>query len=496
MTAIIKKGENILLSKLVPDLKEIIVAVKWLNKANDSTKFAIDCSAFLLTEQNKIRQDEDFIFYNQPLSTDNAVILKNNLFKVDLAKIPNEIHKISFVLTLHEAKQHQHYFGLLDKIIIELFNFTDKQKIASYTVEDARSEIAIILGFIYRYQTEWKFRAVGQGYNDGLGVLAKNFGVTIAEEIAEQNSPEKKDVLPLKNNTIQESAVNEKSKLVNKKANNRAKLKLDELQQDSPATINGEKNAVVDIHNTDMMTKQAHYEPIVQWLKLKMIEAEVNEAAMDTSGFFDEIAIVLGDNYDLLKIVSNTIKRRQVNKKTAYINLHEHSPLAIGSIKKFCKQLYDFSFVAKYFYNSQDNKIILHLQSAVKITNFFNGEWLEWYAVMKIAKLCHEKNIPFSCTRNMLISMPNESHYEIDVFFLINEIPLFIECKSGEYRQFIDKYSRLRKKLAIPKPYFLFLTLGTENEHNQGLTAMFDITFINEKSLLAYVIDIFLKKKD
>lgn len=253
----------------------------------------------------------------------------------------------------------------------------------------------------------------------------------------------------------------------------------------------------LDIHNTDFMTKEDHYEPIVQWFKNKDFVTEVNPDAMDTSGFFDEVAVELGDNYELLKIVSNTIKRRQVDKRTAYINFENcnYNPQQIESIKKFCKQLYKYSFVAKYLYNSEENKIILHLQSAVKIVNFFNGEWLEWYAFMKIAKFCHERKINFACTRNIIISLPDESKYELDVFCLIDGMPLFIECKSGEYRGFIDKYSRLRRKMLIDKPYFWFLISGETDEQLKGLTAMFDITFINEKMLNDYCDDVFVKKK-
>ena len=246
-----------------------------------------------------------------------------------------------------------------------------------------------------------------------------------------------------------------------------------------------------------MMTKTDHYAPIVGWLQRKNIQAEVNEAAMDTSGFFDEIALELGDNYELLKRVSDTIKRRQLGKyDKAYIDLSRDNPENIKSIQKFCQQLYDYAFVAKYFYLSKDKKAVLHLQAATKIINFFNGEWLEWYAVMKIAELCHERKINFSCTRNMMIYLPNDNNkYEIDVFFLIDNLPLFIECKSGEYREFIDKYSRLRKKLSMPKPYFLMLTSGVSDEQVKGLTAMFDISFLNEKMLLDYVIEFFVKKK-
>jgi hypothetical protein len=105
---------------------------------------------------------------------------------------------------------------------------------------------------------------------------------------------------------------------------------------------------------------------------------------------------------------------------------------------------------------------------------------------MKIADYCHSQHLAFSCTRNMRIDTIN-GRYEIDVFFLINDTPLFIECKSGEYRQFIDKYCKLKKQLAIEKPYFLFLIADMNETKTKGLTAMFDITFINVHQLTDYL---------
>ena len=323
MVEVLQKGENTALNKISPQLNEIIIAVKWLKKPNDNTEFNIDSSAFLLTEHNKIRTDADFIFYNQPTATNNSVILKNNLFKISLTKLPEDINKISFILTLHDAKQKQQSFGLLDNITIELFNFSDKQKLISYCLTDVTTETAIILATLYRYNTEWKFRAMGQGYASGLDFLAKNFGVTIEEpsEPIHNVLSENISTAPAIKNDRAEKNPNPTPKKTNHKPS--AKKKPD-----------------LDIHNTDMMTKQNHYAPIVQWFQQKNCQTEVNEAAMDTSGFFDEVAVELGDNYDLLKIVCDTIKRRQINGyDKAYIDLSRHNTQNIEIIKKICKQL-------------------------------------------------------------------------------------------------------------------------------------------------------------
>lgn len=476
---ILQKGENISLTKLIPDLQNIIILIKW--QTPNETLLAIESSAFLLTTKNKVRSNADFIFHEQPTAVDNSVLLKNNAFKVAIHQMNNEIDKISLVLSIADSKN----FSLLKNITIELFNFSDKQKILSYTLTDATVENVLIMGLIYRYNNEWRFRVLGQGYTSGLIRQGYTSGLIRVSQLfgVKVNQTQKTDT------------TTSQFKKIPKNTTNLSKLENKQQPQDIAQNTIKSSNKKSDIHNTDMMTKQNHYTPIVQWFETKNCRAVVNETATDTRGFFDEVAVMLGDDYDVLKIVSDTIKRKRL-KGIAYINLRNYNQNDAELIKKFCKALYDYTFVARYFFDKKNKRVILNLQSATKIVNFFNGEWLEWYAMMKIAESCHENNIAFSCIRNMQVFVGYENTaYEIDVFFLIKGKPLFIECKSGEYRNFIDKYSKLRKKLSIEKPYFLMLLSGVTVEHTDGLNAMFDITFVNEALLLNYVIEQCVRKK-
>lgn len=502
MTHCLQKGENISLAKLDNTLNELVVMTEW--KTNAITpQIDINVSAFLLTEQNKVTADTDFIFYNQPRSLENAVLLKDSRFKVSLKQLSPDISRVAFVLSIHEADSRKHSFSLVNNVSIKVFDFMTKQEIISYQLADANSETAIILATLYRHQNAWKFKAIGQGYEQGLAVLARNFGVDIEPETtplaAITSAPEIK--LPalsktnavmgwIKHKFIADSKVTDiQQQTLNSNPHIDAKPP---LVKNKPlkSKLKPAKATLLDsvnIHDTDALTLKAQYEPITHWFKRKYISVVVNPEAMDTSGFFDEVAVALGDNYALLKIVSNKIKHRQLNNRdVAFIDLENYDDKDSETIKKFCKELYDYSFVARYFYNAQKKLIILNLQSAPRIVHFFKGEWLEWYAFMKIVDYCHSRQLAFSCTRNMRIEAIN-GRYEIDVFFLINDTPLFIECKSGEYRQFIDKYCKLKKQLAIEKPYFLFLIADMNDTKTKGLTAMFDITFINVHQLTDYL---------
>lgn len=251
----------------------------------------------------------------------------------------------------------------------------------------------------------------------------------------------------------------------------------------------------IDLHNTDVMGNSMQYQPIISWFERSNIQVTVNAHALDTQGFYDEVAIEMGDNFEVLQDVLDKIRKTHRNNYTSLVlNLSNHSQAQIKTITGFCKNLYEFSFVAKYFYNKNEKRIHLNLQSLPNIVRFFNGEWLEWFVFMKLLKHFYESKGLFSCLRSFDIQFANEDKYEVDIFFLINsKIPIFIECKSGEFRSFIEKYSKMRRRLDIDKENFLLLVLGVSDEQIAGLTKMYDVTFVNEKNFIPHIVGLIAK---
>lgn len=170
------------------------------------------------------------------------------------------------------------------------------------------------------------------------------------------------------------------------------------------------------------------------------------------------------------------------------LNLGRKSQEQIGKITAFCRDLYDYSFVAKYFYQKEDKIVRLKIQTIPAIVNFFNGEWMEWLIFMQLLEFFREKKLPVSCLRNLSITFPNKDLHELDIFFLINgSIPVCIECKSGEFQQHIDKYLTLRKRIDIDKAGFLICIIGLSQKQCEGLTGMHDLTFVNESNFLEHL---------
>lgn len=206
MSLQLERGANFSLTKIIPNAANFFVGLDWQTNPQSNEAFDIDGSCFLLGEQDSVRDNRDFIFYNQRQDADQSVYLLEDIdqiqfsrgktgFGVDLTKIPPEISHVVFCLTIHNAEEKQQSFSMLDWLSLNLVDQETLTEIAAFRCEqELNKETAILCGELYRYNQEWKFKAIGQGYINGLGALAENFGVVLdnvtanSEEIPENNS--------------------------------------------------------------------------------------------------------------------------------------------------------------------------------------------------------------------------------------------------------------------------------------------------------------------
>jgi tellurium resistance protein TerD len=189
MAISLQKGGNVNLSKEAPGLNKVIIGLGWDPRATDGKEFDLDGSAFLLRADGKVRGDSDFIFYNNLKSTDGSVTHTGDnrsgegdgddeRVVVDLTRVPADIDRLAVSVTIHEADQRNQNFGMVSRAYIRCLNADGEKEIARYDLsEDGSTETAMIFGELYRAGSEWKFRAVGQGYKGGLGPLARSYGV-------------------------------------------------------------------------------------------------------------------------------------------------------------------------------------------------------------------------------------------------------------------------------------------------------------------------------
>lgn len=189
----VAKGEEINLNQIDPGLKKVIVGLGWdAPNEQDGMVVDIDACAFLLNRDGKVRQDTDFVFYNN-LDTENGALrhLGDNTsgegegddeqIHVALEELPFDVDRISFSVSIHNAEERKQNFGMIRNAFIRIVNEDTGAELARFDLsEDAGEDNAMVFGEMVREGISWKFRALGIGGNGGLYRIAREFGVNVA----------------------------------------------------------------------------------------------------------------------------------------------------------------------------------------------------------------------------------------------------------------------------------------------------------------------------
>lgn len=254
------------------------------------------------------------------------------------------------------------------------------------------------------------------------------------------------------------------------------------------ATLSDEVSGGDGIDNTgsnENLATSVQHAPIEKWLKARQIEAQFDHSNVDTSGYFDEAAQQLGRRYDLFgELIQRVAYAYRKSHTGLNIDLTAMAQKDVQALTTLCRQLYSHTLFARYHYQKVEKVVRLSLQSAPKVRQFFEGAWLEWYALLELLEVLQQRKLAFSCARSVKVLFANEDMHELDVLALpAGQPPICIECKSGEFRRDIDKYQRLRKRLGIERSRFVVCSTDITDEQAGSLTAMYDLTFVSLQSL-------------
>lgn len=192
MAVNLSKGQKVSLTKGNPGLSKIVVGLGWdTNKYDGGFDFDLDAAAFLLGANGKVTSDSDFVFYGNLKHGSGAVEhMGDNLtgdgdgddeqIKVNLSAIPANIEKIGFTVTIYDAETRKQNFGQVSNAYIRVFDESSNTELIRYDLgEDFSIETAVVVGEMYRNNGEWKFNAIGSGFQGGLFALCKNYGVNV-----------------------------------------------------------------------------------------------------------------------------------------------------------------------------------------------------------------------------------------------------------------------------------------------------------------------------
>lgn len=192
MPVSLQKGQKVSITKDNPGLSKVVVGLGWdVNQFDTGGDFDLDTAAFLLTDSGKVSKSEDFVFFGNLNHPSGSVQhLGDNLtgagdgddeqIKIDLAAVPANITKIAFTVTIYEAEARRQNFGQVNNAFIRIYNEATGEEILRYDLgEDFSIETAAVFGEMYKNGNEWKFNAIGSGYQGGLAALCANYGVEV-----------------------------------------------------------------------------------------------------------------------------------------------------------------------------------------------------------------------------------------------------------------------------------------------------------------------------
>ena len=188
----LSKGQKVDLTKGNAGLDSILVGLGWdTNKYDGGHEFDLDVSVFMTGDNGKVENETNFVFYNNPQDGAGSVIYSGDnrtgegegddeSVKVTLSKVPANVQKISFTVTIHEADARGQNFGQVSNAYIRIVDTAKNEELLRYDLgEDYSIETAIVVAELYRHTGEWKFAAVGSGFQGGLAALCRNFGLNV-----------------------------------------------------------------------------------------------------------------------------------------------------------------------------------------------------------------------------------------------------------------------------------------------------------------------------
>jgi hypothetical protein len=241
----------------------------------------------------------------------------------------------------------------------------------------------------------------------------------------------------------------------------------------------------LDLHNTALLATAKQHQPLKAWFDARQIDAQFDYALVDTSGFFDDAARMLADNFDLYAELLDRVRYAYRNSHSGLnLELAALSQKDAQAINSLCRQFYSHTLFARYHYQKPEKNVRLTLQTATTVRQFFEGGWLEWFAFIEVLQQFKTKQLSFSCARGVKVVFANEDLHELDVLVLGHgQLPICIECKTGEFRRDIDKYLRLNKRLGLGRERFIICATQLSDEQAASLSAMYELTFANLKTL-------------
>lgn len=181
------------LTQVSPGLRKLIMGVGWDFLPYDGEALDVDLACFILGRDGMTREDQDFVFYNNPQGAALAVKhLGDNrtgagdgddeAIMIDLDSLSFDIWRIVFVVSIYQGEDRDQNFGKLREIVTRAENADSGAEIHRATIpgQQLAEATAVKIAELHRDGVEWHFTPGGEAVRGGLAEAARAYGLLIS----------------------------------------------------------------------------------------------------------------------------------------------------------------------------------------------------------------------------------------------------------------------------------------------------------------------------
>lgn len=218
-----------------------------------------------------------------------------------------------------------------------------------------------------------------------------------------------------------------------------------------------------------------------QWLNDRNVTVV---RAAETEDPLTPLAVELGENFECLGPLHDSIRRCQSTGTSFRLSLEGRPPKYVQTCVEFAKKLSDIGMLTDYRYDTNTRIMRARCQTAGAVPAFFSGEWFELYIMERTNLILRELGRPFATLRNAQVTFPDETTSELDLLYLVEDQPLLIECKTGEYNQYLSRLRNINRHLRLPAERLLLVLLNAPvAEIIQTVRSLWKVTLAGRDSL-------------
>ena len=243
-----------------------------------------------------------------------------------------------------------------------------------------------------------------------------------------------------------------------------------------------EKDETQETVETTSDDEIKNVEAIESFLNSKSIQIKHLPDEDPADDVINSFAAYMGDKYDNIEKIYKIIKRTMQKGDSFTYHVANESQTAISSMCQFCHRLHETAFLAEYKYFKSPKYLIKGRSSTLpKVQNFFSGQWLERYIMLKIKETINlaSNQISIKLSSSYMINpqiiLPNGDDFELDIIYEINGMFYWVEAKTGDYQSYADKYSRISKILGLDSSHSFMVLTDIKKSVCESLSSIFSM---------------------